>query len=230
MGRLMPYRYTGENKRAENDQYFTPPEPVEKFCRYIEQVKPYSVAYPATILDPCAGTGVWGNTYKSIFNHSTLYGIDIDTSLEKPEGFDFWQTGSFLDSNLTNKKFDIIISNPPFNLAEKFVHEGFKHLASYGLLAYLLPLAFLSSIGRNIRVFNANKNPNEVIVSSRRIDFTGQGNPHTNVAMFIWYDMELRQYGTVDTEVTWLDWAEDVPEPTSLWNVEEHKVEAMIYE
>ena len=71
----------------------------------------------------------------------------------------------------------------------------------------MLNLTFLSSIGRMSRLFNTNKAPSRVIVSSRRIDFTGQGSPHTEVGMFIW-DKFMQEHKRISTEIGWLDWKE----------------------
>ena len=80
----MPYRYKGENERAQNDQYFTPLKPVEVLCYLVGEVM-QPVIYPEKVLDHCAGAGVWGEAWKNRYAHSKIYGIDIDESLEKPE-------------------------------------------------------------------------------------------------------------------------------------------------
>jgi len=203
MGRLLANKYSGENKRREHDQYITPIKPVVALVNLLGNELTFSVD---SILDPCAGYGVWGKVVKSIFTEATLYGIDIDDSLTKPDMYDFWQTDDYLNGNLANKKFDLIISNPPFKLAEKFVIESFKHVAYGGTIAFMFPLGFVSSVGRYKRMFSSPEyKPNKILVSSRRIDFTGQGSPHTDIAMFIWHAVGK---GTEHTFVDWFDWEE----------------------
>ena len=209
MGRLMPYKYSGKVDREKNDQYFTPSKPVERLCKEIICIKPYNIYYPYNILDPCAGTGIWGATYHSLNNRGELYGVDIDPNMKKPEAYDYWDNDNFLTMDFRSKKFDVIISNPPFKHAEEFVVKGLSLLAEGGHLAYLLPLAFMSTVGRFERLFNNGLHPDEIMVSSRRIDFTGQGNPHTDVAMFVWYSMDMRKYGSSDTIMHWFDWEKE---------------------
>jgi len=202
MSRLFPNKYSGDNERAENDQYFTPSQPVWAFCLELEQhlFRPF---LPKNVLDPCAGTGVWGQTWKSLYGAHRLYGMDIDDTLEKPEGYDGWQSGDFLTSTTGNFKADLIISNPPFNQAEAFVHRAHEVANEYATIAFLLPLAFMSTIGRFGRLYNTyDKRPSNIIVSSRRIDFTGQGNPHTEVAMFVW----TNESWEARTQISWIDW------------------------
>ena len=88
MSRLFPNKYSGNNKRAENDQYFTPSQPVWAFCLELEQhlFRPF---LPKNVLDPCAGTGVWGQTWKSLYGTHRLYGMDIDESYKQVPKF--WQ-------------------------------------------------------------------------------------------------------------------------------------------
>lgn len=202
MGRLLGNKYSGENERKEFDQYFTPPEVVDActdyFLWYIG-----NEAYPGSILDPCAGHGVWGNSLANKIVSSKLVGIDIDKSLEKPKGFDEWHNFDFikgLESN--NNQFDYIISNPPFKDSQRFVEVGMSYLREGGWMVYLLNESFLNSIGRYEDIFTSQwYRPEHVAISSRRVDFTGQGNPHTLVALFIW-----RLGKTVETTINWFDW------------------------
>ena len=199
MGRLLGNKYSGDNQRLEHDQYLTPLKPVVSLVDLVRGYINYPLEY---ILDPCAGKGVWGQVVKSIYTESLLYGIDIDETLEKPDMYDYWQTGDFLDGNLSNKKFDLIISNPPFKLAEKFVIESFNHIGHGGTIAFMFPLGFMSSVGRYNRMFTTKYRPDKILVSSRRIDFTGQGSPHTDIAMYLWF-MDGLDRGT---QVEWFDW------------------------
>lgn len=203
MSRLFPNKYSGKNERAKHDQYPTPLKPVHAMCNEVR--KTIDKRHNLTVLDPCAGDGVWGLTWKNMYGVKKLYGIDIDDSLEMPRDFDGWQTANFMEAKMANHKFDLIISNPPFNQAEEFLYRSFEVLNDFGTIAFLLPLAFMSSIGRYERIFDVMEiRPYHIVVSSRRIDFTGQGNPHLDVAMFIWTANNWMKY----TTMSWVDWEE----------------------
>lgn len=204
MGRLLANKYSGENQRLEHDQYLTPLKPV---VALVNLLKDNVIQYqPEFILDPCAGKGVWGQVVKSTYTDSILYGVDIDDTLPQPAMYDYWYTGDFIGNHMANKKFDLIISNPPFKLAEKFVYEAFNHIAFGGVIAFMLPLGFMSSVGRYKRIFTTDFKPDRIFVSSRRIDFTGQGSPHTDIAMFVWGGNSSL---ITPTEVKWFDWESD---------------------
>jgi hypothetical protein len=195
---LLGNQYKGENKRAKFDRYNTPIEPVYAFC---DKVAGFNV--PKNILDPCAGDGTWGLVYKKLCGNTPfLVGVDIDPMIEPALEFDKWINYDFLQKDFADTKFDVIISNPPFSLSEEFIHKGLSLLSPRGVMAYMLNLTFMSSIGREERLFNNGLQPQQIIVSSRRIDFTGQGSPHTEIGMFIWY----RPYLGASTRVEWLDW------------------------
>ena len=84
MVQLLPNKYKGENERATFDQYFTPYKPVYAFCK--EVARHVGVLSPETILDPCAGEGMWGTVFKEelVRGQAYLVGADIDTKLPKP--------------------------------------------------------------------------------------------------------------------------------------------------
>ena len=48
----------------------------------------------------------------------------------------------FLEWN-TNKKYDLIITNPPFSLAQEFIEKSFELLEPYGFIAMFLKIQFM---------------------------------------------------------------------------------------
>jgi len=203
---LLGDKYKGENKRARFDRYNTPIEPVIAFCHKVYDILTEYTHYPNkyswNVLDPCAGDGRWGTVYKSLFQSAELTGVDVDPMVDPAPEFDVWHNYDFLQKDFGDEKFHTIISNPPFSLSEEFIHKGLSVLAHSGVMAYMLNLTFMSSIGREQRLFNAGLNPTKIIVSSRRIDFTGQGSPHTEIGMFVWDKSCLGEPTTVE----WIDW------------------------
>jgi len=100
-----------------------------------------------------------------------------------------------------NKKFDNIITNPPFHSAEQFVSSGIRNASKK--FALLLRLAFLESARRQTEIFNLNP-PARVWVFSERITFypkgvVRKGNGTTAYAWFVWDKAWID-----NTELRWL--------------------------
>ena len=81
--------------------------------------------------------------------------------------------------------YDLIITNPPFNLAEEFITKSFECIKSDGWIMMLLRLNFLESQKR--KKFWNNYMPRYIFLNHHRMSFTGDSNtdsvPH---AMFCW--------------------------------------------
>ena len=106
-----------------------------------------------------------------------------------------------IDFVSSNKKFDNIITNPPFHSAEQFVSSGIRNASKK--FAHLLRLAFLESARRQTEIFNLNP-PARVWVFSERITFypkgvVRKGNGTTAYAWFVWDKAWID-----NTELCWL--------------------------
>lgn len=97
-----------------------------------------------------------------------------------------------------DKRFDNIVTNPPYNAAEGFVRSGLE-LANRKF-ALLLRLAFLEGANRQRTVFSTNP-PSRVWVFSERITFYPAG-------------AEVKGSGT--TAYAWFVWDKDAPSRTEL--------------
>ena len=95
-------------------------------------------------------------------------------------------------------RFDNIVTNPPYNAAEGFVHKGLE-LAGRKF-ALLLRLAFLEGANRQRTVFSQTP-PSRVWVFSERITFYPAG-------------AEVKGSGT--TAYAWFVWDKDAPPKTEL--------------
>ncbi len=106
-----------------------------------------------------------------------------------------------VDFLVSDKKFDNIITNPPYNCAEGFVKSGLNN--SRRKFALLLRLAFLEGINRHNTIFSKFP-PSRVWVFSERITFypsgaVRKGSGTTAYAWFIW-DKEASSH----TELRWI--------------------------
>lgn len=120
-----------KNERVEYDFYATDPMAVKKLL----------LKYPingSEILEPCIGNGNIANAINNFYNEErNITGIDIvDRGYPNTIVQDYltWET---------DKKFDCIITNPPFSLAKEFVEKSMSILNDNGQLIMFLKIQFL---------------------------------------------------------------------------------------
>jgi hypothetical protein len=117
-----------------------------------------------SVHEPCRGDGRLYNWLKSK-NIVTTY-------TEITENLDFFEWSSSVD---------LILTNPPFSLANEFIDHSVKHANTVFML---LRLNYLGSIKRyDWWVKNA---PVALYVLSKRPSFTGSGTDATDYAWFVW--------------------------------------------
>lgn len=98
---------------------------------------------------------------------------------------------SGVDFRNADREFDNIVTNPPFNAAEEFVHSGLRN--SRKKFALLLRLAFLEGGARQHSIFRKSP-PSRVWVFSERITF---------------YPKNVEQKGSGTTAYAWFVWDKD---------------------
>lgn len=150
-----------EHGRVENDYYATNPKAVEMlFKKYDFKAK--------TILEPCVGGGMIANKVKELIPDSKIIGIDI-----VDRGYPNTLIRDFLTLN-TNKKFDGIITNPPFSLAQEFIEKGMELLTDDGQIAMFLKIQFLEGAKR--KEFYEKYPPKYIYVFRNRMATWNNGN------------------------------------------------------
>lgn len=93
-----------------------------------------------------------------------------------------------LDFRTSTRRVPNIITNPPFNAAEEFVHAAQRNATKK--YAFLLRLAFLEGVKRQDTIFNISP-PSKVWIFSERITFypknaNRKGSGTTAYAWFVW--------------------------------------------
>ena len=172
-----------ENGRVENDYYATNPKAVEMLLtNYTFDA--------ATILEPCVGGGHIANAINDFFtNKRAITGLDlVDRGYPNTIVQDFltWET---------DKKFEGIITNPPFSLAQEFIEKGMELLTDDGQMAMFLKIQFLEGAKR--KEFFEKYPPKYIYVFRNRMATWNNGNevdPNTGKrwattmchAWFIW--------------------------------------------
>lgn len=106
------------------------------------------------------------------------------------------------DFATTDREFDNIVTNPPYNSAEKFVRGGIKH--SRKKFALLLRLAFLEGANRQKTIFSQTP-PSRVWVFSERITFYPRGaiQKGTGTTAYAWFVWD--KLAPLGTELKWLE-------------------------
>jgi len=148
-----------------SDYYVTPQSCIKEFIDAwgIKQGK---------YLDPCAGgdkdhpmsypTVI--RSYKEVFIVDTL---DLrESSLADIKG-------DYLLSNVSPDWYDVIITNPPFNIAEQIIEKALKDVKDGGYVVMLLRLNFFGSKARF--PMWQKQLPIEAYVHHRRMSFTDDG-------------------------------------------------------
>ncbi|WP_417588479.1 NAD(P)-dependent oxidoreductase [Pararhodobacter oceanensis] len=128
----------------------------------------------------------------------------LETTGSTVKSTDLYDRGygvSGVDFRTANATSVNIITNPPFNASEEFVHSALRNTEKK--FAFLLRLAFLEGIGRQKTIFNVSP-PSRVWVFSERITFypknaERKGSGTTAYAWFVW-----DKNASGSTEVKWL--------------------------
>lgn len=170
------------NERHISDYYVTPHKVIQDFLN-VYQIDNKNLK----ILDPCAGG-------------------DINNPMSYPyvllkNGFNNIQTIDIREDSLANKKidfleysfqekFDLIITNPPFNIALEIINKSFELLENNGHIIMLLRLNFLGSQSR-IPFFKKHM-PKEIYVHSKRISFINGQTDSIEYAHFVWNKEEIK--------------------------------------
>lgn len=139
---------------------------------------------PKHIIDPGAGSGVWGEAARKKFPTAIITGVELRPVI-KPAAYNFWYQSDYRNLVTLSPVCDLIIGNPPYKYAEEFVRLSLPMLEPGGKMVFLLRLAFLES-QRRLKLWHDYK-PQSVTVCANRPSFTGDGNTDaTAYAIFIW--------------------------------------------
>jgi len=189
--------------RRKFDHYPTPSGLVRASLA-LPQVRPN----PIKVLDPGAGTGVWGSLVREKWPNSFITGIELQPCVPN-DTYDVWNTGDFFrwSANHACQKYDLIVGNPPYggickDMAEMFVRTCIAHLGPGGQIVFLLRSAFFESISRGRDLFK-NHQPTDMYQCMRRPSFTGNNKTDsTAYSLFLWQKGQNPEY----TRAWHLDW------------------------
>lgn len=102
--------------RVDNDFYATPRNAIEAILN--------EVKLDGSILEPAAGQGHISKLLKEYYPYSEIVSTDL---IQREEKFGIpIQGGVDFLTHEFNRKFDNVITNPPFNLAQEFIERALK--------------------------------------------------------------------------------------------------------
>lgn len=160
----------------------------------------YATAYESTIslmdveefignsfLEPCVGGGHIAEVIKKYYPNSKIYGCDLVN-----RGYKDTKVCDFLTYDFKDKKFDNIITNPPYSLAQEFLEKGMDVINNNGKIAMFLKIQFLEGAKRRrmfkefppkyIYVFTKRQNPWR---NGSPVD--EKGKPWSSTMCFAWF-------------------------------------------
>jgi hypothetical protein len=131
------------------------------------------------VLDPGAGSGVWGEAWRAteLGRDDYITGVELLADFKRHKDYDDWLVGDFLSWE-PSFLYDVVIGNPPYgvvrNLAEKFVRKGLDSLREGGQLIFLLRTEFQNGSGRAKGLFTEYP-PYGIYPCAQRPSFRGDG-------------------------------------------------------
>lgn len=149
-----------ENKRVENDYYATNPKALEML------LKAFPIPKGRT-LEPCVGEGHLARVLES-------YGCSVDCVDLVDRGYPDTVVHDFLTYS-TNVRYDSIVTNPPFSLAEEFIRKSMTLLKPRGICCMFLKIQFLEGAKRE--AFYKQYPPKYIYVFRNRMATWNNGQP-----------------------------------------------------
>ena len=169
--------------RHKSDYYVTPKKDVDLFLNEFSE-KENKLMTHYHYLDPCCGGDTEnGATYtellKEKYPNAKVLGLDIREDSKADI------VTNFLEYNKpSNEECHIIISNPPFYLAEDFIKKSLELVDYGGYVIMLLRLNFFGSKKRK-KIFENNM-PLSCYIHHKRISFMNGATDSIEYAHFVW--------------------------------------------
>ena len=170
-------------KRHVSDYYVTPQEDVKQFLAAFLTVAKIDRPDRLTWFDPCTGGDEFHEaSYKEVIKNAfepEIISMDIRADSHADIVADYLTVNSLHEC-------DVVIGNPPFNEAERFIRKAVKHVDEGGYVAFLLRLNFYGTDGRKA-LFKELGLPKYTFIHPDRISFTADGKSDSiEYGHFVW--------------------------------------------
>jgi len=156
---------TNRPSRGGSDYYVTPVSAITTFLNAFLEYEQIG----RRILDPCAG----GDARHAMSYPAALKAFDRDcTTIDIRQDSRAMHKEDYLKME-TAGLFDVIITNPPFNLAQPIIEKALRDVYDKGFVIMLLRLNYFGSKAR--KPFWDKQLPVYAFVHHKRIGFTDDG-------------------------------------------------------
>lgn len=156
-------------ERSKFDYYVTPIPAIKHFLSEFER----PVLLRGEILDPCAGGDAnRPMSYPTALTEFSPFDPDIIRTIDIREDSRAGSICDYLKTQMDHQP-DVIISNPPFDLAVQFIEKALFDVKEGGIVVMLCRLNFFGS-GKRKAFWHSNM-PVWAYVHSERMSFTEDG-------------------------------------------------------
>lgn len=194
--------------RLPDDTYYTPLPLAQAACRAIEPHLPA----PRLILEPSAGTGAFVVAACAAWRQARVAATDVHdhgTACARAGAVSFRQTDFLVLGREQVSRFDLVIGNPPYSLAEEFVEHALRSLHPGASVAFLLRLSFLGSQGRLTGLFK-HRPLRYLLPVAGRPSFTPDGKTDSSEYGFFVWTKEWHDHAQILDAIEWKEKANDV--------------------
>lgn len=189
-----------------SDQYYTPPALARAI---VQRLVDYGdIQQGDRCLDPCVGKGAFADAMRATGLPHLVRTIDLDPDMQADVTNDFRSVPI-----LATGAYQLVASNPPFSLWQRFVEQSVGWLDPRGTVAFLLRIGCLGSSVKQQRSEFFRQYPVSTIdVIWPRPSFTG-GSDNSEYALFRWVPedfegLRARRFGGGATQ-GFLNWTRD---------------------
>ena len=169
------------SERHGSDYYVTPIPVVERMVENLTEDFPD--ALEGKILDPCAG----GDENTPMSYPQALVGMGVrPQQIHTVDIREDSRADTIADYRLWTPphKFDLIITNPPFDIAQEIIEKALTEITPDGLVVMLLRVNFFGS-DKRFDFFQRHM-PERAYIHHKRISFTGKGQDSIEYMHAVW--------------------------------------------
>lgn len=178
----------GGAPRVDNDKYYTPDWLVDEGIK-IMQSHGYSKSVAGLwLLEPACGGGAIVGKLQESFPEARVDCFDVAPD----EDFTCKQQDFFEFEYRCHDRPHAIITNPPYNEAQRFTEHAISLVRDGGLVIMLLRINFFG--GQKRSAWLEKNMPIEVHVTPRRPSFRGKGTDSSEYAWFVWQKGEHPEF------------------------------------
>lgn len=166
-------------QRDLDDHYATPPDLAALICRHIRDdwFAARGLRQPQTILEPGCGEGAFMEGAKAAWPDAFIFGVEKNPTLhaEATKRGHTVVLADYLQPLLEKESVELVLTNPPFVLAQEFIQHTIPLLAPGGYAGFLVRLNFLGGLARFRGLWRGNRHARHLYVLPARPSFTSDG-------------------------------------------------------